>query len=593
MTSKLCPACLSRVEPHADSCSQCGASLRAPRRKTAGFVALSVVLGAAVLAWLWLRPDAPPAPSTARMDAAAPPPSVEAPPRHHLVLTAAEGDEPPVVALVLTARGGPPALVLPLTRLPLRGALSADGQPLNILVRSYDMARDVIVLTPVGPLPQGVAPWEAAGSGELPIGTELRVENPDGSTPVPDGVQLVTRAHDGWHLRTDGRLAAGAALLVAHRAVGYALGGPEAIAFDPWLDWLAAGGTRELAAVQQELKQWLPRPLLEEAKSLLEAADSMDEVHQALPVLERAMVHARGSVRGEIDQAARRAYLMLVRLQSRTDTAEALRVANNALARFPGDAPLLADAALLSAENGQPEEGMRLFLELRSSAREDAEAIGDRLARGLIRAAEQLVRDRRAADAAGLMDGVVQLFPMRADVHSGHAAALAAAGRAQDALAAASRAAELDPAFAEQVSQYRKALSAPNPDVTEIPLDATGTIRADVRVGGQPIELIVDTGASLTVIPTALAQRLGLWRDDLPKVRVQTASGTLEAATVTLPTIAIGGIVIDHVEAAVLDLPGSLAGKGLLGLSALRRLDMRLDHEHRKLILERRPPASR
>src|SRR5262249_14856281 len=155
-------------------------------------------------------------------------------------------------------------------------------------------------------------------------------------------------------------------------------------------------------------------------------------------------------------------------------------------------------------------------------------------------AAAEQVREHRAADAAGLMAGVVQLFPTRADVHSGHAAALAAAGRMQDALAAATRAAELDPAYSAQVSEYRNTLTTPDPGVTEISLDATGTLRTDVRVGGQPIELIVDTGASLTVIPTALAQQLGLWRDDLPKVRVQTASGTVEAMTVTLPTVAIG-----------------------------------------------------
>ena len=57
---------------------------------------------------------------------------------------------------------------------------------------------------------------------------------------------------------------------------------------------------------------------------------------------------------------------------------------------------------------------------------------------------------------------------------------------------------------------------------------------------------------------------------------------------VRVPELTIGSIRIRRVRAVALDLPGSLADKGLLGLNVLRRLNMRLDSENGMLLLEKR-----
>ena len=53
-----------------------------------------------------------------------------------------------------------------------------------------------------------------------------------------------------------------------------------------------------------------------------------------------------------------------------------------------------------------------------------------------------------------------------------------------------------------------------------------------------------------------------------------------------MPSITIGGrIEVRNVTAVVLDLPGTLDGRGLLGLNVLGRLNMQIDSERSQLIL--------
>ena len=107
-------------------------------------------------------------------------------------------------------------------------------------------------------------------------------------------------------------------------------------------------------------------------------------------------------------------------------------------------------------------------------------------------------------------------------------------------------------------------------------------------MGGQAVKFLVDTGASLTTVPTALADRLGLRKKSNPRTKVTTASGEVEVEIVVLPRLRLGSkILLKKVRAAVLDLPGEdLAGTGLLGLNVLQRLNMQIDSENSRLILK-------
>ena len=99
-----------------------------------------------------------------------------------------------------------------------------------------------------------------------------------------------------------------------------------------------------------------------------------------------------------------------------------------------------------------------------------------------------------------------------------------------------------------------------------------GHYRAQAQVNGVTVMMLVDTGASMVLIPYEEAHKLGIDRDKLSfSLPVTTANGQSHVARVTLSSIKIGPIAVFDVEAAVAQ-PGMLK-TGLLGMSFLERLD--------------------
>jgi aspartyl protease family protein len=99
----------------------------------------------------------------------------------------------------------------------------------------------------------------------------------------------------------------------------------------------------------------------------------------------------------------------------------------------------------------------------------------------------------------------------------------------------------------------------------------TGHFIANVRVEGERVDMIVDTGASTVVLRHEDARRLGVDTSELRySVPVQTANGASYAARLKLPQINIGKVAVRNVEALVAR-PGSLH-QSLLGMSFLSRL---------------------
>ncbi len=98
-----------------------------------------------------------------------------------------------------------------------------------------------------------------------------------------------------------------------------------------------------------------------------------------------------------------------------------------------------------------------------------------------------------------------------------------------------------------------------------------GHFIARVNANGQPVSMLVDTGASTVVLNPADAQKLGIEVDKLRfQVPVQTANGTTFAASVRLRALSIGPIQLTNVDALVAK-PGTLKDS-LLGMTFLNRL---------------------
>ncbi|PTQ70978.1 aspartyl protease family protein [Pseudomonas sp. GV071] len=100
---------------------------------------------------------------------------------------------------------------------------------------------------------------------------------------------------------------------------------------------------------------------------------------------------------------------------------------------------------------------------------------------------------------------------------------------------------------------------------------------------GQPIQFLVDTGATTIAMNDSQARQLGIdYRVVGKPTVVSTASGTVTAWKVTLDKVKVGSIQVLGVEAMVLDGPSPT--EALLGMSFLSRVSWR--EEQGMLILE-------
>lgn len=98
-----------------------------------------------------------------------------------------------------------------------------------------------------------------------------------------------------------------------------------------------------------------------------------------------------------------------------------------------------------------------------------------------------------------------------------------------------------------------------------------GQFILEAEVNGESIDFLVDTGASLVVLGSETAERLGFDLDSLEySGTAQTANGTAPIARIILDEIVIGDLTVRSVEAAVIEKPMPTS---LLGMSFLTRLD--------------------
>jgi aspartyl protease family protein len=98
-----------------------------------------------------------------------------------------------------------------------------------------------------------------------------------------------------------------------------------------------------------------------------------------------------------------------------------------------------------------------------------------------------------------------------------------------------------------------------------------GHYRAETLVNGRAIEMMIDTGASMVVLPFEDAARLGIDPGTLDfTMPVSTANGRSTVAPLTLDEVRVGEIVVREVSAAVAH-PGRLH-TALLGMSFLDRI---------------------
>ncbi len=99
--------------------------------------------------------------------------------------------------------------------------------------------------------------------------------------------------------------------------------------------------------------------------------------------------------------------------------------------------------------------------------------------------------------------------------------------------------------------------------------------------------LILDTGASHTILSRAIARDLGLFSlRPVSSVTMHTVGGSVQADMVQVDSIRIAGAEVRNSMAAIHDLPDAPPDiEGLLGLSVLRQFEVTLDTARSRLHL--------
>lgn len=149
-----------------------------------------------------------------------------------------------------------------------------------------------------------------------------------------------------------------------------------------------------------------------------------------------------------------------------------------------------------------------------------------------------------------------------------------------------------DPTVGEKAAQMlaevellrRQALESP------VALQRSGNhFIVNALVANHDLRLLIDTGASMTVLSSQAASQLGLGRQErLQTVVVNTVSGPAEAQLYRLDAMAVGAFSVAPIEVAVVELLEMSSAQGLLGMNFLQQFEFRIDQQSQQLFLKYR-----
>ena len=144
-----------------------------------------------------------------------------------------------------------------------------------------------------------------------------------------------------------------------------------------------------------------------------------------------------------------------------------------------------------------------------------------------------------------------------------------------------------------------KESSAPRPNVTNsaspaaseksarsvVPIRTNGSVVIVQAVMNDTINanLILDTGASTTLISKELARQLSIYESGMQMAR--TVNGVVTMPSGQLESIRIGDAELKNVAVAIHDLTVGRTVDGLLGLNFLNHFEFSIDLQNRRLIL--------
>jgi len=176
----------------------------------------------------------------------------------------------------------------------------------------------------------------------------------------------------------------------------------------------------------------------------------------------------------------------------------------------------------------------------------------------------------------------------------GLAQAHIALGNNEDARRALSLA-SLDPAVSYKANELLNIINQKPPveidHTSAVSLKRSGdqfAVEASLNNSVQ-VTLLLDTGASLSIISFDTLARLGMSPDHAIKTGwFTTANGVVQAPIISLAGFTVGGHIVENIEVGVMDISHSGTIDGLLGMNFLKHFKFYIDQSDNKMHLQLR-----
>lgn len=134
------------------------------------------------------------------------------------------------------------------------------------------------------------------------------------------------------------------------------------------------------------------------------------------------------------------------------------------------------------------------------------------------------------------------------------------------------------PAAAPSPSPSPAGPAAPGSELARIPFTPGRPIMVTARINdGGTVNLLLDTGASVTVINPRVLVALGVSSREAERGTIRGVTGTTEALAVTLNSIEVGQAKVGPLQVVSHDV-GFEGGDGLLGRDFLDRFQVNIDN---------------
>lgn len=119
---------------------------------------------------------------------------------------------------------------------------------------------------------------------------------------------------------------------------------------------------------------------------------------------------------------------------------------------------------------------------------------------------------------------------------------------------------------------YRTGVVSSGQQSVTLAADAGGLFFTESMINGNPVRMMIDTGASAVTISAADAERMRIDYRNGRRQMMQTANGTVSGYVVRLANVRIGNIEVTDIDAIVVEK--GLSTGGLLGMTFLNRVEM-------------------